>query len=162
MNLEAWDKNGGIAIKAINSINTPTERFVHINVKDKEKWLKSQMESSGDEQIEKLKARMIETQIKKWVKADIKFIRQTLNIRMKGMVDMKSYKMENGLEVEIDRTYKFFDLWDGKGDGEEVLRSCAVWVGNDADGMPIIANFEIMEYDPETPEKSMIKVVDIW
>jgi hypothetical protein len=75
---------------------------------------------------------------------------------------MKSYRKENGLEVEIDCTYKFFDLWDGKGDGEEILRSCAVWVGNDADGMPIIANFEIMEYDPETPEESTIKIVDIW
>lgn len=39
---------------------------------------------------------------------------------------MKSYRMENGLEVEIDCTYKFFDLWDGKGDGEEILRLCAV------------------------------------
>ena len=75
---------------------------------------------------------------------------------------MKSYRKENGLEVEIDCTYKFFDLWDGKGDGEEILRSCAVWVGIDADGMPIIANFEIMEYDPETPEESTIKIVDIW
>ena len=80
LNLEAWDKNGGVAIKAINSINTPTERFVHINVRDKEKWLKSQMESSGDEQIEKLKTKIIEMQIKNWIKADTEFIKQVLNI----------------------------------------------------------------------------------
>ena len=80
LNLEAWDKNGGVAIKAINSINTQTERFVHINVRDKEKWLKSQMESSGDEQIEKLKTKIIEMQIKNWIKADTEFIKQVLNI----------------------------------------------------------------------------------
>lgn len=51
-----------------------------INVRDKEKWLKSQMESSGDEQIEKLKTKIIEMQIKNWIKADTEFIKQVLNI----------------------------------------------------------------------------------
>jgi hypothetical protein len=45
---------------------------------------------------------------------------------------------------------------------DKSYKYAAVWVGNDADGMPIIANFEIMEYDPETPEESTIKIVDIW
>ena len=38
------------------------------------------MESSGDEQIEKLKTKIIEMQIKNWIKADTEFIKQVLNI----------------------------------------------------------------------------------
>lgn len=48
--------------------------------------------------------------------------------------------MENETTIEVGETYRFADLWSGNGDEAEIFESGAVWIGNDDDDMPIVAD----------------------
>lgn len=54
-----------------------------------------------------------------------------------------SYVLGDNDTIETDKTYYFGQLWDGNGDGEELLESGAIAVYQD--GEEFIVDFEIME-----------------
>lgn len=75
---------------------------------------------------------------------------------------MKEFKMYNGNMLEVGEEIKFADLWqDETGDEKELLESGCCWVGDDENGMPMIADFEILRKDEENPVRSIVKVTDI-
>lgn len=74
---------------------------------------------------------------------------------------MKKFRMENGTVIEKGETYIFADLWSGKGDEEEILESGSVWIGDDENDMPIVADFEIVAADENNIIFSTVKVTDI-
>ena len=63
-------------------------------------------------------------------------------------------------EIEVGKEYYFGQLWDGNGDGEELLNSKSIWLGDDENDMPVIADFEIIENNDDIL-KTAIKVLDI-
>lgn len=75
---------------------------------------------------------------------------------------MKEFRMYNGNTIKIGEEIRFADLWQSEtGDEEELLESGCCWVGNDKDGMPIIADFEILRKDEENLINALVKITDI-
>lgn len=77
--------------------------------------------------------------------------------------EIKSYykTYSNEKEIKIGTKHYFGELWDGDGDGEELLESGAICIGDDEDGLPIVAEFEIAEEAEEAAE-TVVVVVDIY
>ena len=59
-------------------------------------------------------------------------------------------------EIEIGQEYYFGQLWDGEGDGEELLESGTV--SPDEENVVV---FEIVE-NADDPLKTLVKVIDIY
>lgn len=74
---------------------------------------------------------------------------------------MKEFKMDNGNKIEVGETYRFSDLWSGNGDEIELMESGSIWIGNDENDMPIIADFDVIEVNEDDAILSIIKVKDI-
>lgn len=68
-----------------------------------------------------------------------------------------SYVLGRGSEIEIGGIYYFGQLWDGNGDGDELLESGAISPKNDED----IVGFEVVEHN-EDVLKTQVKVTDIY
>ena len=68
-----------------------------------------------------------------------------------------SYILGKIEEIEIDKEYYFGQLWDGEGDGEELLESGTV----SPDSENVVA-FEILEEDPDDICRTLVKVLDIY
>lgn len=71
---------------------------------------------------------------------------------------MKTLSYIKGIEEEINigETYYFGQLWDGDGDGQELLESGSISPDNEN-----VAEFEIVESDEDILE-TLIKVTDIY
>lgn len=67
-----------------------------------------------------------------------------------------SYVLGQEREIEIDKEYYFGQLWDGEGDGEELLESGIV--SPDEENVVV---FEIVE-NADDPLKTLVKVTDIY
>ena len=67
-----------------------------------------------------------------------------------------SYVLGQERKIEIGQEYYFGQLWDGEGDGEELLESGAV----SPDGENVIA-FEVIE-NADDPLETLVKVTDIY
>lgn len=75
---------------------------------------------------------------------------------------MKEYKMFNGKKLEVGEEIRFADLWQSDdGDKEELLDSGCVWIANDENDSPVIADFEILQKDEENLINTLVKVTDI-
>lgn len=75
---------------------------------------------------------------------------------------MKEYKMFNGKKLEVGEEIRFADLWQSDdGDEEELLDSGCVWIANDENDAPVIADFEILQKDDEKLINTLVKVTDI-
>lgn len=75
---------------------------------------------------------------------------------------MEDFKMYDGNTIKIGEEIRFADLWQSdEGDEEELLNSGCCWVGDDEDGMPMIADFEILRKDKENLINSLVKITDI-
>ena len=68
-----------------------------------------------------------------------------------------SYILGKIEEIEIDKEYYFGQLWDGEGDGEELLESGTVSPDNES-----VVDFEILEEDPDDICRTLVKVLDIY
>lgn len=67
-----------------------------------------------------------------------------------------SYVLGQEREIEIGQEYYFGQLWDGEGDGEELMESGTV----SPDGENVIA-FEVIE-NADDPLETLVKVTDIY
>ena len=67
-----------------------------------------------------------------------------------------SYILGKIEEIEIGQEYYFGQLWDGEGDGEELMESGAI----SPDGENVIA-FEVIE-NADYPLETLVKVTDIY
>ena len=67
-----------------------------------------------------------------------------------------SYVLGEERKIEIGQEYYFGQLWDGNGDGDELLESGAV----SPDGENVIA-FDVIE-NADDPLKTLVKVTDIY
>lgn len=67
-----------------------------------------------------------------------------------------SYILGQEREIEIGQEYYFGQLWDGEGDGEELMESGAV----SPDGENVIA-FEVIE-NADNPIETLVRVTDIY
>ena len=67
-----------------------------------------------------------------------------------------SYVLGEEREIEIGQKYYFGQLWDGEGDGEELLESGTI----SPDGENVVA-FEIVE-KAMNPLETLVKVTDIY
>lgn len=75
---------------------------------------------------------------------------------------MKVYKMFNGKTLEVGEKIRFADLWQSDdGDEEELLDSGCVWIANDENDAPVIADFEILQKDDENLINTLVKIADI-
>lgn len=75
---------------------------------------------------------------------------------------MKSIEMFNGKKLNIGDELRFADLWQSNdGDEEELLESGCIWVTNDEKDAPLIADFEIVDYDEEKPVQAIVRITDI-
>ena len=68
-----------------------------------------------------------------------------------------SYILEKIEEIEIDKEYYFGQLWDGEGDGEELIESGTVSPDNEN-----VVAFEVLEENPDDICKTLVKVTDIY
>lgn len=69
-----------------------------------------------------------------------------------------SYVLGNNGTIETGKTYYFGQLWDGNGDGEELLESGAIAVYQDDE--EFIVDFEILE-SAEDILQTRVKVIGI-
>lgn len=69
-----------------------------------------------------------------------------------------SYVLGDNDTIETGKTYYFGQLWDGDGDGEELLKSGAIAVYQD--GEEFIVDFEILE-SAEDILQTRVKVTGI-
>lgn len=69
-----------------------------------------------------------------------------------------SYVLGNNDTIETGKTYYFGQLWDGNGDGEELLKSGAIAVYQDDE--EFIVDFEILE-SAEDILQTRVKVIGI-
>jgi hypothetical protein len=69
-----------------------------------------------------------------------------------------SYVLGNNDTIETGKTYYFGQLWDGNGDGEELLESGAIAVYQDDE--EFIVDFEILE-SAEDILQTRVKVIGI-
>lgn len=67
-----------------------------------------------------------------------------------------SYVMGNEKEIKVGEEYYFGELWDGNGDGQELLESGAVSIDDEH-----VVTFEIMEED-EDILNTLVKITDIY
>lgn len=67
-----------------------------------------------------------------------------------------SYVMGNEEEIKVGGEYYFGQLWDGDGDGQELLESGAIALDED-----FIVSFDVTETDSELL-KTLVKVTDIY
>ena len=67
-----------------------------------------------------------------------------------------SYVLGQEREIEIGQEYYFGQLWDGEGDGEELLESGTVSLDEEN-----VVAFEIVE-NADDPLKTLVKVTDIY
>lgn len=67
-----------------------------------------------------------------------------------------SYVMGNEKEIKVGEEYYFGELWDGNGDGQELLESGAVSIDDEH-----VVTFEIVEED-EDILNTLVKVADIY
>lgn len=67
-----------------------------------------------------------------------------------------SYVLGQEREIEIGQEYYFGQLWDGNGDGDELLESGTV----SPDGENVIA-FDVIE-NADDPLETLVKVTDIY
>lgn len=67
-----------------------------------------------------------------------------------------SYVMGNEKEIKVGEEYYFGELWDGNGDGQELLESGAVSIDDEH-----VVAFEIMEED-EDILNTLVKITDIY
>lgn len=67
-----------------------------------------------------------------------------------------SYVLGQEREIKIGQEYYFSQLWDGEGDGEELLESGAV----SPDEENVVA-FEVIEKS-DNPLETLVKVTDIY
>lgn len=67
-----------------------------------------------------------------------------------------SYVMGNEEEIRVGGDYYFGQLWDGSGDGQELLESGAIALDED-----FIVAFNVIESDPDL-SKTLVKVTDIY
>lgn len=67
-----------------------------------------------------------------------------------------SYVLGQEREIEIGQEYYFGQLWDGEGDGEELLESGAI----SPDEENVVA-FEVIEKS-DNPLETLVKVTDIY
>ena len=79
------------------------------------------------------------------------------------MIKTESYKLGHETEVEIGKTYYFGQLWNGEGDGDELLESGAITMYTE-DLDEVIVGFEPIEeiIDIDDPAQTMVKVTDIY
>lgn len=68
-----------------------------------------------------------------------------------------SYVLGQDGEIQIGQEYYFGQLWDGEGDGEELLESGAVSPDNEN-----VVAFEILERDPDDICDTIVRVTDIY
>lgn len=70
--------------------------------------------------------------------------------------------MFDGNMLEVGEEIRFADIWQSDdGDERELLESGAIWIANDENDEPVIADFEILEKDEENPINTLVKVTDI-
>lgn len=67
-----------------------------------------------------------------------------------------SYIMGNEKEIKVGEEYYFGELWDGNGDGQELLESGAVSIDDEH-----VVAFEIVEED-EDILNTLVKITDIY
>lgn len=67
-----------------------------------------------------------------------------------------SYVLGNEEEILIDKKYYFGQLWDGEGDGEELLESGSISLDNEN-----VVAFEIVE-KAENIDETLVKVTEIY
>lgn len=67
-----------------------------------------------------------------------------------------SYVMGNEKEIKVGEEYYFGELWDGNGDGQELLESGAVSIDDEH-----VVTFEIVEED-EDILNTLVKITDIY
>ena len=75
---------------------------------------------------------------------------------------MRKYKMFNGEELEIGDEIRFGDLWQSDdGDPDEILDSGCVWIANDKNDAPVIADFIIIWEDNDNSMNTIVKITGI-
>ena len=67
--------------------------------------------------------------------------------------------LETAKEIKIGMELRFADLWDGDGDGEQLLNDCSICVGED--DMPVMVGFEVVERAEDVLE-AVVKITDIY
>lgn len=67
-----------------------------------------------------------------------------------------SYILGSEEEIKVGEEYYFGQLWDGNGDGEELLESGSIALDED-----FIVSFDVIETDSDIL-KSLVKVIDIY
>ncbi len=69
--------------------------------------------------------------------------------------------LETREEIIIGMEIRFADLWDGNGDGEQLLNDCSICVGEDENDMPVMVGFEVVERAEDVLE-AVVKITDIF
>lgn len=66
-------------------------------------------------------------------------------------------------DLTIGDVMKFFDLWDGNGDGEQLFEDGAIAVGISEYGQVFecVVDFEVVEENEENVLYSLIKITDV-
>lgn len=109
---------------------------------------------AAEEQLEQIEAGDITPE-----ELETRMIKDMINGEKK---ETKDFKMHNGNMLEVGEEIRFADLWQSDaGDEEELLDSGCCWVGDDENGMPMIADFETLEKDEENLINSLVKIIDI-
>lgn len=68
-----------------------------------------------------------------------------------------SYIYGTEQEIAIGEEYYFGEIWDGNGDGEELLKSGCISPDNEN-----FVDFEIIQKDDEDILKTLVKVTDLY
>lgn len=76
---------------------------------------------------------------------------------------MKTLSYVNGTEEEIQvgKSYYFGQIWDGNGDGIEILQSLSICIGQDENDMPVLIDFTILE-ENENLLETVVKLNSIY
>lgn len=69
--------------------------------------------------------------------------------------------LESGEKIKVGMELRFAELWDGNGDGQELLESGSIGIGEDENDMPVVVGFKIVEQD-ENILNAIVRVVDIY
>ena len=68
--------------------------------------------------------------------------------------------LESKETIKIGMEIRFAELWDGNGNGEELLESGTICIGEDEDDMPVIVRFRVI--NQTSTLDTTVKVVDIY
>lgn len=73
---------------------------------------------------------------------------------------MKEIEMANGNILRVGDIICFADLWQSEqGDVKELLESGCCWVGADEEGLPAVADFELLdEISEEEEDEDLVRV----